>query len=67
MSEAERDRLRKLQDDWLSRGEVQRHVRNWGWGQAIATGDSPTFADVRDTVLPAWEGWFVDFLGEGGR
>lgn len=62
MTDEERSRLRALQDRWLVAQEVRSHIKNWGWDESIATPGSPTFRQVRDTVLPDWSGWFEDFL-----
>lgn len=60
----DRDALRDLQDRWLSVPAVQSHVQRHGEAERIAGPGSPTFADVRRFVLPAWEAWFRDFLEE---
>lgn len=64
MTYAERDELRALQDRWLARAEVRRHVERHGWGERIALPTGPTFAEVRDVLLPDWKEWFREFLGE---
>src|SRR5438045_1791331 len=56
MTEADRDRLRALQDRWLALRVIQSHIRNHGEDEPIAGGtyateDYPTFRDVRTTVL----------------
>jgi hypothetical protein len=64
MSDDERDQLRQLQDTWLALPTVQAQIRGWGWGHSIATRDAPTFAEVRDTLLPDWRWWFADYIGD---
>lgn len=65
MTDADRARLRKLQDRWLVLQEVKYQTAAFGWSERI-TGNptAPTYADVRDTLLPAWEHWFADFFRE---
>lgn len=62
MSEADRDRLRALQDRWLNLPVIQNHIRNHGDHERIAGPDSPTFDEVRRILLPAWEQWISDFF-----
>lgn len=66
-SDAQRDEMRKTQDQWLADPTVRHHIPAWGWNEPIATRDSPTFADVRDTLLPDWQDWFRTFLDQSRR
>lgn len=61
-STASPSRLRHLQDRWLALSFVQAQVRNHGEDERIASGDAPTFRQVREEELPEWEGWFVEFF-----
>lgn len=62
MSEADRDRLRALQDKWLALPVMVNHIRNHGGHERIAGRESPTFDDARRLLLPEWEQWFRDFF-----
>ncbi len=65
MSDSERKRLRELQDKWLAAPHVAYQTANYGWEQPItASPGAPTFAAVRDMLLPDWEAWFADFFRE---
>lgn len=62
MSDTDRQRLRDLQDRWLSLPVIRNHIRNHGEHQHIGNDDSPTFADVKAMLLPEWEQWFNDYF-----
>lgn len=65
MTEADRDRLRALQDRWLDLPTVQHQIRIGGEDEHI-TGNpfSPTFREVRTIVFQKWEAWFKGFFQE---
>jgi hypothetical protein len=65
-TDQERARLRALQDRFLADPLVRRQLDRWGEDHPVAFEGSPTFRGVRETLLPDWEGWFREFLGEGG-
>lgn len=62
MTDADRDKLRTLQDAWLALPVVQNQTTNHGWDHGITEPGSPTFAQVRDMLYPAWEGFFRDMV-----
>jgi len=63
MTDTERDRLRAIQDKWLAHPLIKSHIAEHGEDGHIVTVDDPTYHDVRTTLLPAWEYWFMGFLG----
>jgi hypothetical protein len=58
----ERARLRALQDRFLADPLVRKQVEGWGEDHPVAFEGAPTFREVRETLLPRWEGWFREFL-----
>lgn len=58
------DDLRALQQRFLEHGATCWQIGYHGWDGKIAGPESPSFANVRDRVLPGWETWFREFLGE---
>lgn len=62
MSDEDRTRLRQLQDRWLAKAVIRNQIRLFGEGTQIAGPGSPTFRQVRETLLPEWEEWFSDFF-----
>jgi hypothetical protein len=59
MTEVDRARLRALQDAWLKLPHVLDWEKRYGDRVHIVTPDSPTIRDVRTTLLPEWEAWFL--------
>jgi hypothetical protein len=63
MTNETRNRLRELQDRWLDIAAVKYQVCNFGEETCIANSpNAPTFREVRETILPSWEVWFLDFF-----
>jgi hypothetical protein len=66
VSDRERDDCRKIQDAFLGRAEVRLAIEEKGWDAPVAWSDcSPTYAEVRDLIHPAWVPWMADYLGGG--
>lgn len=50
-----------LQDRWLALPGIRTWVAHYGEDHPISgVKGSPTFRDVRETLLPAWRDWFQD-------
>jgi hypothetical protein len=68
MNDADRNRLRALQNRWLALPSVQAQIRLYGEHHQIAGAfyatNHPSFHDVRTKVLPQWEAWFMEFFNE---
>ena len=55
---------RECQDAWLAIHSIAYQIRQNGWDGNMCGSCSPTFADVRDFILPDWQGWFEEFFIE---
>jgi hypothetical protein len=70
MTNAERERLRKLQDDWLKLPRVQRWIdrciQDGRPNPKITEGGipGPTVADVATLLIPSWEWYFANAVAE---
>lgn len=62
MNNSERDELRAVQDRWLKLPWVQHEIRTHGEESEICGPCSPTYRDVRTTLMPDWREWFNDFF-----
>jgi hypothetical protein len=62
VTDADRARLRALQDRFLADPLVRKQVERWGEDHPVAAPGSPTFRQVREAVWSGWEGWFREFL-----
>ena len=66
MNDADRDRLRDVQDRWLKLPRVQRwidrSIRDGQPNPKITEGNisGPTVADVAGMLLPDWEWYFAN-------
>jgi hypothetical protein len=61
MSNADRERLRELQDRYLSLPGVQRWVESHGQDAALWR-NGPTARQLRQGPLPEWEGALRSFV-----
>lgn len=61
MTDADRDRIRALQDRWLER--FARRLEGADENREIVPG-GPTLKQVRECICPGWEWWFHDQLRE---
>jgi hypothetical protein len=66
LTNEERAKYRKISDHFLKHPEIVRDIERRGWDAPIAWGhgQSPTYADVRDTLCLPWIPWMMDFLRE---